>query len=30
VTVDNVPGYTDCTAPAGYTGGEFTSVVELF
>jgi hypothetical protein len=30
VTVDNVPGYTDCTTAAGYTGGQFSSVVELY
>jgi hypothetical protein len=30
VTADNGPHYTDCTTPAGYTGGNFSSVVELF
>jgi hypothetical protein len=33
VTVDNVPHYTDCTTPGGFTGGwprMFSSVVELF
>jgi hypothetical protein len=33
VTEDNVPHYTDCTTPAGFTGGwprMFSSVVELF
>jgi hypothetical protein len=30
VTEANAPHYTDCTTPAGYTGGNFSSVVELF
>jgi hypothetical protein len=30
VTVDNAPNYTDCTTPEGFTGGSFSSVVELF
>ncbi len=30
VTVDNAPTYTDCMTPEGFTGGSFSSVVELF
>jgi hypothetical protein len=30
VTEANAPHYTDCTTAAGYTGGNFSSVVELF
>jgi hypothetical protein len=30
VTEDNAPHYTDCTTPQGFTGGNFSSVVELF
>jgi hypothetical protein len=30
VTADNAPHYTDCTTPDGFTGGSFSSVVELF
>ena len=30
VTVDNAPTYTDCSTAGGFTGGSFSSVVELF
>ena len=30
VTADDAPHYTDCTTPQGFTGGTFSSVVELF
>jgi hypothetical protein len=30
VTANNAPHYTDCTTAAGFTGGNFSSVVELF
>jgi hypothetical protein len=30
VTEDNIPHYTDCTTPEGFTVGSFSSIVELF
>lgn len=30
VTQDNAPNYTDCTTVEGFTGGSFSSVVELY
>ena len=30
VSVDNAPQYTDCTTAAGFTGGQFSSIVEVF
>jgi hypothetical protein len=30
LTADNAPHFTDCTTPTGFTGGTFSSVVELF
>jgi hypothetical protein len=30
VTEDNAPHYTDCTTAEGFTGGNFSSVIELF
>jgi hypothetical protein len=29
-TVDNAPHFTDCNTPGGFTGGNFSSVIELF
>jgi hypothetical protein len=30
VTVGNAPHYTDCSTARGFTGGSFSSVVQLF